>query len=172
MTPLSLTVIDGGKAISLSYDDLMAYHGPGFPGGVAHAFSAMCAGFARLNGGKPLNRREITITTAFKGPGGHDAMEMVTRGRSENRTHIDPALSQPERGILQNYVWRFAYRGETVTVHVVDDGIVTEEFIDLGRKPDRDPQEEAHLDRLKLEMSARILTRPPARVYVPCDSAI
>ena len=161
----TLTVIEAGKSISFGFADLMLYHGHGFPGGVAHAFTAMRSAFPRLDGGKPVERREVTVRTSFKGPGGHDALEMVTRGRSEGRQHIVPELAEPERGTtLQAYVWEFSYRGTTVTVHVAD-GIVRDEFIELGRKPDRTADEEARLEWLKQDMAQRILSLPAEQVY-------
>ena len=162
-----LTVLENGKPISFGFDDLMRYHGHGFPGGVAHAFAAMRSAFPLLDGGKPLERREIVVRTAFKGPGGHDALEMVTRGRSEGRQHVVPELAQPERGMtLQNYVWQFAYRGAIATVHVAE-GIVREEFIALGRKADRTADEDKRLEWLKQDMADRILSLPANEVYLP-----
>lgn len=165
MSGATLTVLENGKPISFTFEDLMRYHGHGFPGGVAHAFAAMRAAFPLLDGGKPLERREITIRTSFRGPGGHDALEMVTRGRSEGRQHIVPELAEPERGTtLQNYVWAFTYRGAMVTVHVAE-GIVRDEFIVLGRKADRTPEEEDRLEWLKRDMADRILSLPADAVY-------
>ncbi len=163
----ALTVLEGGKPISFGFKDLMRYHGHGFPGGVAHAFTAMRAAFPLLDGGELLERREITVRTAFGGPGGHDALEMVTRGRSEGRQHKVPELAEPQRGTtLQNYVWEFTYRGTTATVHVAE-GIVRDEFIALGKKPDRTAAEEERLEWLKQDMAQRILSLPAHEVYTP-----
>lgn len=165
MSGATLTVLENGKPISFSFEDLMRYHGHGFPGGVAHAFTAMRVAFPALDGGNPLERREVTIRTSFRGPGGHDALEMVTRGRSEGRQHIAPELAEPERGeTLQNYVWEFGYRGKVAKVHVAED-IVRDEFIALGKKPGRTAEEEARLEWLKQDMTARILAQPADEVY-------
>jgi hypothetical protein len=92
---------------------------------------------------------------------------MVTRARSEGRFWVVPELAEPERGeTLQNYVFSFSYRGTTANVHV-SQGIVEDAFIALGRKPGRTPDENARLDVMKQEMSARILARPAPEVYVP-----
>ncbi|ODT84074.1 MAG: hypothetical protein ABS76_00775 [Pelagibacterium sp. SCN 64-44] len=166
-TIATLTVLEGGKPLVFTFDDLMRYHGPGFPGGVAHAFAAMRAAFPLLDDGNPLERREISVRTAFRGPGGHDALEMVTRGRSEGRQHIAAELAEPERGqTLQNYVFEFSYRGALVTVHVAED-IVWDEFITLGKKPGRTEEENKRLEWLKTDMARRILDLPPEQVYRP-----
>lgn len=163
----TLTVHEAGKPIVFTFDDIMRYHGHGFPGGVAHAFTAMRRVFPLLDDGRPIERREVTVRTAFKGPGGHDALEMVTRGRSEGRQSIVPELAEAERGTtLQNYVFEFSYRGRTVKVHVAE-GIVWDEFIALGKKPDRTETENQRLEWLKADMAKRILDLPADAVYLP-----
>ena len=166
-TDQALAVLEDGRPITFGFADLMRYHGHSFPGGVAHAFAAMRAAFPLLDGGRPVERREVVVRTAFKGPGGHDALEMVTRGRSEGRASVVPDLGEPERGILQNYVWEFTYRGATITVHVADAGIVAEEFIAFGGKADRTEAESSRLEVLKLEMTERLNARPADDVYLP-----
>jgi hypothetical protein len=61
----TLTVIDGGQKIEFSFADLMRYHGPGSPGGVAHAFKVLERAFAVLAPDEPPQRRELTVRTAF-----------------------------------------------------------------------------------------------------------
>jgi len=167
MTEATLTVLENGKPIAFTYADLMRYHGHGFPGGVAHAFAAMQSAFALLDDGRPVERRDVTVRTSFRGPGGHDALEMVTRARTDGRFTVVPELAEPLRGeTLQNYVFSFAYRDRTATVHV-SEGIVEDAFIQLGRKPDRTDEENARLETMKQEMADRILNRPAAEVYTP-----
>lgn len=38
-----------GRILGFTYDDLMRYHGPGFPGGVAHAFKVLERGLPLLD---------------------------------------------------------------------------------------------------------------------------
>jgi len=165
MTETTLIVLEDGKPIAFTYADLMRYHGHGFPGGVAHAFAAMQSAFPLLDGGNPVERREVSVRTAFRGPGGHDALEMVTRARTDGRFAVAPELAETARGeTLQNYVFSFTYRGTTASVHVAE-GIVEDAFIRLGKKPDRTPEENARLDVMKQEMADRILGRPASSVY-------
>jgi hypothetical protein len=37
----TIDVIDRGQPISFSFEDVLKYHGPGSPGGVAHAFKVL-----------------------------------------------------------------------------------------------------------------------------------
>lgn len=161
---MSLTVREGATTLEFTFDELMKYHGPIAPGGVAHGFTAMQVALPRL---APLvDRREVEVRTAFRGPGGRDAVEMVLRAVTEGHYTVTPQLRRPERGpLLEDYVWEFTCHGDRVRVQLRDDGLVTEEFISLARKPGRTTAEEAHLTRLKTEMADRLLNRPADQVY-------
>ena len=160
----ALEVLDKGRTLSFSFEDLMRYHGPGSPGGVAHAYKVMEGAFALLDADGPLQRREITVTTAFGGPGARDGFEMVTRAVTGERYVLDPELARPERGTtLERFVFRVGYRGRSVTL-TVREGFVTDEFITLARK-ERDAEEEARLDLLKQEMAERVMAGPATGVY-------
>jgi hypothetical protein len=131
---------------------------------VAHAFKVMERAFALLEPDGPLQRREISVATAFGGPGARDAFEMVARAVTGDRYVLDPQLALTERGTtLERFVFRIAYRERSVTL-VVREGFVTDEFIALARK-ERSPEEEVRLDLLKAEMAERVLSRPAADVY-------
>lgn len=161
----TINVLEGGQPLSYTYADLMHYHGFGFPGGVAHAFKVMQRAIPLLSPDSPPERREIVVRTAFRGPGGRDAFEMVTRGLTEGRYTVDAALDKPERGdILQRYVFELIYRGKTVTLQLRD-GHVREEFIRLGQKQGRTPEEEERLTWLKQEMADRLLAAPADAIY-------
>jgi hypothetical protein len=161
----SVEVLEKDQVLGFSFADLLLYHGPGSPGGVAHAFKVMERAFPLLaGGGRPLERREIMVTTAFGGPGARDGFEMVTRAVTGDRYLIDIELARPERGrALERFVFRVDYRDRSVTL-AIREGFVTDEFIGLARK-ERSPEEDALLDRLKLEMADRVMSSPAADVY-------
>jgi hypothetical protein len=160
----AIDVVDGGRRLSFSYEDMMRYHGPGSPGGVAHAFKVMERAFPLLDPDGRLERREITVATAFGGPGARDGFETVARAVTGNRYVLDPKLARPERGTtLERFVFRVGYRKRSVTL-VVREGFVTDEFIALASK-ERSPEEEARLDLLKQEMAERVMSSPAADVY-------
>lgn len=160
-----ITVLDNGHPISFTFDSINAYHGGGFPGGVAHALKAMQAAFPPLSD-TPLERREVLIVTAFSGPGGRDALEMVTRALTEGRLTIDKSIGGKD--IISDppgpYVFRFSYRGRTAEA-VIKPGHVKEEFVTLGAKRDKTPDEIARHEELKAEMAYRLLPIPAHEVY-------
>ncbi|WP_169194050.1 hypothetical protein [Devosia sp. MC1541] len=165
MTAATLTVLENGKPLTYTYADLMAYHGHGFPGGVAHGFKVLERSLPLMANGAIPERREISFRTSFGGPGGRDALEMVTRCLTENRLSIEPDLAQTERGdTMARYVWLVSYRGTTVSVRIRE-GIVRDEFIALGKKANRTDDENARLEYLKSEMAERILSLPATEVY-------
>ena len=98
MTDTVLRVLEGGKELTYTFADITKFHGFGFPGGVAHGLKVMERALPLLDGGRPLERREISVRTAFRGPGGRDAFEMVTRCVTENRFVVDETLERPARG--------------------------------------------------------------------------
>ncbi|PVB60174.1 hypothetical protein [Labrenzia sp. 011] len=161
----NITVRDSGQEITFSFNDLMKFHGPGFPGGVVHALKAMQAAFPLLNSSPP-ERREVTLLTAFSGPGGRDAIEMVTRAVSGDRFTVDKSLGGADviSAPPGPYLWRFGYRGRLVEA-VIRPGLVREEFVLLGKKQDRTPEEETRLTELKYEMAHRLLPLAGSDVY-------
>ena len=161
----ALEVADRGQRLAFSFEDLMRYHGPGSPGGVAHAFKVLERALPLLAPDGLCERREIVVETAFGGPGARDAFELVTRAVTGERYHLDPGLARPERGrALERFVFRLAYR-ERVTTLELREGFVTDEFIDLARTDPRSAGQERRLDVLKREMAERVMARPAAEVY-------
>jgi len=157
-------VLDEGRLLSFSFEDMLRYNGQSSPGGVAHAFKIMERAFPLLGCDGPLERREITVATAFGGPGARDGFELVTRAVTGDRYVLDPGLARPERGAsLEHFVFRVGYRERGVTL-VLCEGFVTDEFIALARKQ-RSGQEDARLELLKQEMAERVMASPAASVY-------
>ena len=161
----SITVLEDGKPLTFSFRDINAYHGGGFPGGVVHGLKAMQAVFPHLSA-TPPERREIHLLTAFSGPGGRDAIEMVTRALTDNRLTIDRSIGGKD--VISDppgpYVWRFTYCGKTVEARIKP-GHVREEFVTLGAKPDKTAAENARLEELKAEMAERLLPLAADEIY-------
>lgn len=161
----TIVVTDGGQPIGFSFEDMMRYHGPASPGGVAHAFKVLERGLPLLAPDGPPERREITVRTPFGGPGARDAFELVTRAVTDDRFVVDPTLERAERGrTLERFVFRLGYRGAVVTL-VVREGYVIDELIVLVRKEPRTAGEEERLRVLKREMADRVMGAPAAAVY-------
>lgn len=161
----TITVREQGKSLTFSFADINLYHGGGFPGGVVHGLKAMQAAFPLLSD-EPPERREVSLVTAFPGPGGRDAIEMVTRALTDGRLVVDRSIGGGN--VIDAppgpYVWRFTYRGRTVEV-VIRPGHVKEEFVRLGARTDKNPAEIARHEALKVEMAERLLPLPATEIY-------
>ncbi len=161
----TIDVLDRGQLHAFSFEDMLKYHGPGSPGGVAQAFKILERGLALLEVEGPCERREIAVRTAFGGPGARDAFELVTRAVTGDRYVVDQALARPERGrTMERFVFELSYRERTATL-IVREGIVPDEFIELARKDGKTDDEKARLDQLKLEMVERVMGLPADEVY-------
>lgn len=161
----ALEVVENGTVIGFTVDDIMKYHGPGFPGGVAHAVKALERALPVLSPDAPAERREISIVTAHRGKGVRDTFEAVTRAVTEGHFTVDPALERADRGAtLERYVFALSYRGTTVRLEIRE-GFVADEFIALARKQDRSTAEDARHNVLKQEMADRLLAAPADEVY-------
>lgn len=166
----TIEVQERGRTIAYAFDDMLKYHGPRSPGGVAVAFKVLQRAFALLSPDGPPARREVTVRTAFGGPGGRDGFEAVTRAVSGDRFTLDPDLTRPERGrLVERFVFEIGLAGRSVTL-LLRDGFVTEEFIDLARTDDRSEQEEARLDVLKAELAARVMGAEASDVFDLADA--
>lgn len=165
-TEPALTVREDGVVLRYGFDDLMKYHGPGFPGGVAHAFTAMRRALPLLAPDGLVERRGVSIETSFGGPGGRDAFEMALRVVSREAYTVDKSLGDPWKGDghRENYFFRFTYEGASLSL-VIRPGHVRDEFIRLGRKADRTPAETERHNWLKQEMADRLLAADPSDVY-------
>lgn len=162
----TITYLENGEAFTVSFAELLKYHGTGFPGGVAHGLKVMQRAFPLLDEGRPVERREVRIDTAFPGPGGRDAIEFVTRALTEGRYHVDRALGGEgiEESPKGKYYFRFTYRGTVVEV-TIRPGHVRPDFIALARKEGCTAAEEVELAALKREMGDRLVPLAPETVY-------
>jgi hypothetical protein len=161
----TISVLDGGRRLDFTFAAMLAYHGPGSPGGVAHAFKVMQRAFPLLDPQRPPERRELVIETAFGGPGARDGIELVTRAVTGERYHLDPGLARPERGrTLERFVFRLHYRDRAVTLDVRE-GFVLDELIELARQDDRSSAEEARFVVVKQQMADLVMASPAGEVY-------
>jgi hypothetical protein len=161
----TIEVRELGQTISFSFDDMMRYHGPGSPGGVANAFKVLQRAIEVLSPDEAPQRRNIVVRTAFRGPGAPDGFEAVTRAVTDGRYTVDRALVRSDRGrLLEDFVFVVGTGGRTVTL-LLRDGFVTEEFIDLARTEARTEAQERRLDELKAQLAQRVMATPAADVY-------
>ena len=162
----TLVVLDHGRPVSISFDDLLKYHGRSSIAGVAHAFKAMERAFPLLSPGGPPERYDITVQSGFPGGGARDAFEMVTRAVTGDRYGL--ASEPPGTGAPEapggHFFFRLGYRGTVVDL-VARAGLVPEEFLQLACREAPTPAEAVRAQQLKDEMAERLLSLPADEVY-------
>ena len=160
-----LQVQEQGRPVTFSFAEMLRYSGPGSPGGVALGFKVMELAFARLEPGGLVERREVVVETAFRGPGVRDACELVTRSLTEGRYLVDPARERPERGhTLETFAFRVGYRGRTVSL-LLRKGIVTDEFIRLAQADELTAEEQERFTAMKQALADQLMATPAADVF-------
>jgi len=162
----TLVVLDQGESISISFDDLLKYHGRSSIAGVAHAFKAMERAFPLLSPGHPPERSDLTVESGFPGGGARDAFEMVTRAVTGDRYGqvSKPAGAEAPEAPGGHFFFRLGYRG-TVVELVGRAGLVPEEFLQLACREAPTPAEAVRAQQLKEEMAERLLSLPANEVY-------
>lgn len=162
----TLVVLDQGEPISISFDDLLKYHGRSSIAGVAHAFKAMERAFPLLWPGGPPERHDITVESGFPGGGARDAFEMVTRAVTGDRYRLasEPAALEAPQAPGGHFFFRLGYRGTVVDL-VARPGLVSEEFLQLACKEAPTPAEAVRAQTLKEQMAERLLSLPADEVY-------
>jgi hypothetical protein len=165
----TIRVHERGQILGFSYADMLRYAGPYSPAGVANAFKVMQRAFAVLSPDRPPQRRSVVVRTAFQGPGARDGFEAVTRAVTDGRYTVDLSLMRADRGrLLQSFVFQIVI-GQSSATLLLREGFVTDEFMDLAGKPDRNEHEEKRLDELKAQLADHLLAAPARDVYDVAD---
>ena len=161
-----LMVLDQGERISVSFDDLLKYHGRSSVAGVTHAFKAMERAFPLLSPGQPPERYDITVESGFPGGGARDAFEMVTRAVTGDRYRLALELAGPDVPDAPggHFFFRLGYRGRVVDL-ALRGGLVPDDFLELACREVPTPAEADRARQLKEEMAERLLSLAPEDVY-------
>jgi RimJ/RimL family protein N-acetyltransferase len=160
-----LELADGDRSLVFTFDDLLRFHGGGSPGGVAIAFKALERALALLSPDAPAQRSDISVRTAFGGPGARDAFECALRAVSGGRYVVEPGLARPELGVArERFVFVLEAAGRSVTL-VLREGIVDAEMLELARAPSPSADDERRLETLKDELADRALSLPAEAVF-------
>ena len=162
----TLVVRDQGDSISISFDDVLKYHGRSSIAGVAHAFKAMERAFPLLSPAEPPERNDVTVESGFPGGGARDAFEMVTRAVTGDRYRLTSAPGGVEAPEAPggHFFFRLGYRGTVVDL-VARPSLIPQEFLELACREAPTPVEAVRAQQLKEEMADRLLGLPADEVY-------
>ena len=167
-----LVVVERGRRLAFSFEDLMRYHGPGSPGGVAHAFKVLERALPLLEPEGACERRELTVRTAFGGPGARDAFELVTRAVTGGRYASTPRWPGRSAGGRASASSSGSGYRDRVVVLDLREGFVTDEFIDLARAEHATPPRSAASTRSSSRWPTGSWPGRPRRSTTPTRSRI
>jgi len=160
-----IEVQEEGRPVRFSFEEMLRYSGPGSPGGVALGFKLMERAFPIMEPGGLVERRQVIIEAAFRGPGARDACELVTRGLTEGRYIVDAAFERPERGhTLETFAFRVGYHDRQVAL-LLRDGLVSDEFVRLAQSPSPTPEEQQRFPEMKQALADRLMGLPASEVF-------
>ena len=168
MKTLAYKDVDG--PIEISFDDVKKYHGTRSLCGLTVGYTVLGAAWASLSDGEPLDRNDITVETAFGGPGARDAVEMVTRAVSREAFQL-VGNKQPDENIAEAakgaYWYRITANGRAVELGLKQD-ILPKDFIRLRRKSlagEASAEEMKAFRSLQIELSNRLLSMDPLSAF-------
>ncbi|WP_159566056.1 hypothetical protein [Budvicia diplopodorum] len=162
----TLSVADNEQRLSFPIQSAFNYHGYDAVGGVVLGFRLLQRAISLLTPeGEPLQRRELTLFTAFPGLGARDCFELVSRIVSENRFILDIDFNgtEAQQGIAGRFYFEFGYRGKTVALAPVA-GQPTTEFLNIGRaskRPDATPEIQRQWTAAKYQLANTLLSITP-----------
>lgn len=163
-----ITVIDEGRLVNFHLQDCFRFHGHDAVGGVALGFRLLQAAQILLNQGQPMQRRAISLFTAFPGLGARDVFELVTRMCSENRFELNENFEHPcaPKGVAGAFYFRFSYQTQTAELSPVE-GAPSDEFIAVGKAsklPNASAELLKHWAELKFGLANTLLQLPAEQV--------
>lgn len=168
MTTLTIQDIDG--PIEITFDDLKKFHGTRSICGLTVGYTMLRAAWECLSDGNPLDRNTIEVDTAFGGPGGRDAVEMVTRAVSREAFKVvsdkqpDTKIAEAAKGA---YWYRVSAGGKTVELGLKPD-VMPKEFVRLRRlmlANEATAEQREEFRTLQLKLSNRLLSTEPLDAF-------
>ena len=168
-----IRIKDHDCVLTVTYRNLVNYHGRTFIGGVAMAFQLLRYALSRLSPERVPKREEISIRIGVNGPGIIDGIEMTTRAKSRRALTVDSKLAArieaPDAadGLGGKYYFEVTLAEKTLAF-ALRAGIVSDEFIRLSYKTHSrtiTPSELRRLQRLKEEVADQLLRLSPEDLF-------
>ncbi len=175
MIQTQIQIADHSRLLQLDYLQLLVYHGGGALAGAALGFRAMQAAAAALSKETPWDRKELSVSSAHRGPGVMDALEFVTRcvTRGSFNTHSDDSLGNP---CGSNAAFRFrVIDGRHRLDLALREGSIPAEFfaaVQASRAQPHSDQARVELANWKRKTADQIMSIAPEALYAlnlkPC----
>ncbi len=129
----TITVYDDSGEISISYAEVLKYHGQDFYGGVVLALKMLNLAFKKLLGDKIPHRNKIHIVLGFNPPGVIDTIEFVTRAQTRRRLIVDPDTPKGPKSVFGRYYFEVHYEKRWMSL-TLKEGMLPDDFTLLASK--------------------------------------
>lgn len=85
-----IKIFDEPTDLIFGFDDLVKFHGTKSICGLTASFKVMEAAWQEIWSASPPRREDLSVASAFPGPGSKDGFEMVTRAVSRDTCRVIP----------------------------------------------------------------------------------
>lgn len=160
----TLQVTDENDTLTFHIQDALNYHGYDAVGGVILGFRLLQKAISLFSppSGGLIQRRQISLFTAFPGLGARDCFELVTRMVTHQHIQVDTAYSNtiaPE-GVQGRFFFQFTYKGQKVQLAPIE-GYPSTDFIALGKAsklPDFSTEQQQAWRSAKFQLANTLLS--------------
>lgn len=132
----TLQVKDQDDVLTFHIQDVFNYHGYDAVGGVVLGFRLLQKALKLFqpSPNELIERREVSILTAFPGLGARDCFELVTRMATENRIETRPDMNCPDvvQGVKGSFYFEFRHQGQVARLSTMP-GAPSPSFVQLGK---------------------------------------
>ncbi len=129
----TITVYDDSGEITISYTEVLKYHGQDFYGGVVLALKVLKLAFEKLLGDNIPHRNKIHVVVGFNPPGVIDTIEFVTRAQTRHRLIVEPDPPKGPDSVFGRYYFEVHYEKRWMRL-TLKEGMLPDGFTLLARK--------------------------------------
>lgn len=157
-----LYLYEGDDAIQLTLAGAIQYHGLSSIGGLVLGFRLVQQAVALAAGSLPVQRKGISIYTAFPGSGVRDALEYTCRVVRDHRYCCDNTLHHPaaQLGIRGQYLFSIRLNEQTLTF-APKEGYPPASFFAAQRKSKESIEDALNWRNEKITLANQLLKTKP-----------
>jgi hypothetical protein len=129
----TITIRDDVGEITISYAEMLKYHGRDFYGGVALAFKVLKLAFETLLEEKTPHRNKLFVVVGFDPPGVIDGIEYITRALTRRRLIVHPKPPKGPVSVFGRYYFEVHHERRGISLWLKS-ALLPEAFTPLARK--------------------------------------
>ena len=161
-----IKIKDDAGELTISYADMLKYHGRDFYGGVALALKTLQLAFRLLFGKEVPHRNTLRLVVGFDPPGVIDGLEFVTRAVTRRRLILEPDPPVGAESVFGRYYFEVHHLRRCVRLWL-NPGLLPAGFTDLARKAlagTAEPDELARWKVHKQDIGRDLMNTPPEQI--------